>query len=126
MNEMAQPAQIEPWMKQIQEWQDKYPFEYRQNGDNIMPQYVIEQTYDLFPDAIITADVGQHQMWAAQYFKYTEHRQWINSGGLGTMGFSLPATIGAQLGRPDKTLVNINGDGSYIMNIQELIPAVNS
>ena len=89
-----------------------------------MPQYVIEQTYDLFPDAIITADVGQHQMWAAQYFKYTEHRQWINSGGLGTMGFSLPATIGAQLGRPDKTLVNINGDGSYIMNIQELIPAV--
>ena len=124
MNEMAQPAQIEPWMKQIQEWQDKYPFEYRQNGDNIMPQYVIEQTYDLFPDAIITADVGQHQMWAAQYFKYTEHRQWINSGGLGTMGFSLPATIGAQLGRPDKTLVNINGDGSYIMNIQELIPAV--
>ena len=124
MNEMAQPAQIEPWMKQIQEWQDKYPFEYRQNGDNIMPQYVIEQTYDLFPDAIITADVGQHQMWAAQYFKYTEHRQWINSGGLGTMGFSLPATIGAQLGRPDKTLVNINGDGSYIMNIQELVPAV--
>ena len=98
MNQMAQPAQIEPWMKQIQEWQDKYPFEYRQNGDNIMPQYVIEQTYDLFPDAIITADVGQHQMWAAQYFKYTEHRQWINSGGLGTMGFSLPATIGAQLG----------------------------
>ena len=124
MNELAQPAQIEPWMKQIQEWQDKYPFEYRQNGDNIMPQYVIEQTYDLFPDAIITADVGQHQMWAAQYFKYTEHRQWLNSGGLGTMGFSLPATIGAQLGRPDKTLVNINGDGSYIMNIQELVPAV--
>ena len=124
MNELAQPAQIEPWMKQVQEWQDKYPFEYRQNGDNIMPQYVIEQTYDLFPDAIITADVGQHQMWAAQYFKYTEHRQWLNSGGLGTMGFSLPATIGAQLGRPDKTLVNINGDGSYIMNIQELVPAV--
>ena len=124
MNKLAQPAQIEPWMRQIREWQEKYPFEYRQNGDRVMPQYVIEQVYDLFPDAVVTADVGQHQMWAAQYFKYTEHRQWLNSGGLGTMGFSLPATIGAQLGRPDKTLVNINGDGSFIMNIQELVPAV--
>jgi len=124
MNKLAQPAQIEPWMQQIREWQEKYPFEYRQNGDRVMPQYVIEQVYDLFPDAVVTADVGQHQMWAAQYFKYTEHRQWLNSGGLGTMGFSLPATIGAQLGRPDKTLVNINGDGSFIMNIQELGPAV--
>ena len=124
MNKLAQPAQIEPWMRQIREWQEKYPFEYRQNGDRVMPQYVIEQAYDLFPDAVVTADVGQHQMWAAQYFKYTEHRQWLNSGGLGTMGFSLPATIGAQLGRPDKTLVNINGDGSFIMNIQELVPAV--
>jgi acetolactate synthase-1/2/3 large subunit len=124
MNKLAQPAQIEPWMQQIREWQEKYPFEYRQNGDRVMPQYVIEQVYDLFPDAVVTADVGQHQMWAAQYFKYTEHRQWLNSGGLGTMGFSLPATIGAQLGRPDKTLVNINGDGSFIMNIQELVPAV--
>ena len=124
MNKLAQPAQIEPWMQQIREWQEKYPFEYRQNGDRVMPQYVIEQAYDLFPDAVVTADVGQHQMWAAQYFKYTEHRQWLNSGGLGTMGFSLPATIGAQLGRPDKTLVNINGDGSFIMNIQELVPAV--
>ena len=124
MNKLAQPVQIEPWMRQIREWQEKYPFEYRQNGDQVMPQYVIEQTYDLFPDAVVTADVGQHQMWAAQYFKYTEHRQWLNSGGLGTMGFSLPATIGAQLGRPDKTLVNINGDGSFIMNIQELVPAV--
>ncbi|MAE17664.1 acetolactate synthase, large subunit, biosynthetic type [Candidatus Poribacteria bacterium] len=124
MNKLAQPAQIEPWMQQIREWQKKYPFEYRQNGDRVMPQYVIEQVYDLFPDAVVTADVGQHQMWAAQYFKYTEHRQWLNSGGLGTMGFSLPATIGAQLGRPDKTLVNINGDGSFIMNIQELVPAV--
>ena len=124
MNKLAQPVQIEPWMRQIREWQEKYPFEYRQNGDRVMPQYVIEQAYDLFPDAVVTADVGQHQMWAAQYFKYTEHRQWLNSGGLGTMGFSLPATIGAQLGRPDKTLVNINGDGSFIMNIQELVPAV--
>ena len=73
---------------------------------------------------MVTADVGQHQMWAAQYFKFTEPRQWLNSGGLGTMGFSMPAMIGAQIGRPDKTQVNINGDGSFIMTIQELVPAV--
>ena len=89
-----------------------------------MPQYVIEQIYDLYSDAIVVGDVGQHQMWAAQYFKFTEPRQWLNSGGLGTMGFSLPAAIGAQLGCPDKTVVNINGDGSYIMTIQELVPAI--
>ena len=115
---------IEPWLQQINEWKTKYPFEYRQKGDQIMPQYVIEEIYNLYSDAMITADVGQHQMWAAQYFKFTEPRQWLNSGGLGTMGFSMPAMIGAQIGRPDKTQVNINGDGSFIMTIQELVPAV--
>ena len=115
---------IEPWLRQIDEWKTKYPFEYHQKGDKIMPQYVIEEIYNLYPDAMITADVGQHQMWAAQYFKFTEPRQWLNSGGLGTMGFSMPAMIGAQIGRPDKTQVNINGDGSFIMTIQELVPAV--
>ena len=115
---------IEPWLRQINEWKAKYPFEYRQKGDQIMPQYVIEEIYNLYSDAMITADVGQHQMWAAQYFKFTEPRQWLNSGGLGTMGFSMPAMIGAQIGRPDKTQVNINGDGSFIMTIQELVPAV--
>ena len=115
---------IEPWLRQINEWKAKYPFEYRQKGDQIMPQYVIEEIYNLYSDAMVTADVGQHQMWAAQYFKFTEPRQWLNSGGLGTMGFSMPAMIGAQIGRPDKTQVNINGDGSFIMTIQELVPAV--
>ena len=115
---------IDPWLRQIDDWKTKYPFEYRQKGDKIMPQYVIEEIYNLYSDAMVTADVGQHQMWAAQYFKFTEPRQWLNSGGLGTMGFSMPAMIGAQIGRPDKTQVNINGDGSFIMTIQELVPAV--
>ena len=115
---------IEPWLRQIDDWKTKYPFEYRQKGDKIMPQYVIEEIYNLYSDAMVTADVGQHQMWAAQYFKFTEPRQWLYSGGLGTMGFSMPAMIGAQIGRPDKTQVNINGDGSFIMTIQELVPAV--
>jgi acetolactate synthase-1/2/3 large subunit len=124
INKLVHRVDIEPWMRQIEEWKEKYPFEYRQTGDKVMPQYVIEQIYDVYPEAIVIADVGQHQMWAAQHFKYTQPRQFINSGGLGTMGFSLPAAIGAQLGCPDKTIVNINGDGSYIMTIQELVPAI--
>ena len=124
MNKLVHRVEIEPWIRQINEWKQKYPFEYTQNGDKVMPQYVIEQIYDVFDDAIVIADVGQHQMWAAQYFKYTQPRQFINSGGLGTMGFSLPAAIGAQIGCPDQTIVNINGDGSYIMTIQELVPAI--
>ena len=124
MNELVHHVDIEPWRRQTDEWKEKYPFEYHQRGDKIMPQYVIQQIYEIYPDAVIVGDVGQHQMWAAQYFKFTQSRQWLNSGGLGTMGFSLPAAIGAQLGCPDKTIVNINGDGSYIMTIQELVPAV--
>lgn len=124
MNQLVHHVDIEPWRRQTDEWKEKYPFEYQQRGDKIMPQFVIEQIYDVFPDAVVVGDVGQHQMWAAQYFKFTQPRQWLNSGGLGTMGFSLPAAIGAQLGCPDKTVVNINGDGSYIMTIQELVPAV--
>ena len=124
LNKQVSTADIDPWRAQIQEWKQKYPFEYEQKTNKVMPQYVIEQIYEHYGDAIVVADVGQHQMWAAQYFKFTEPRQWLNSGGLGTMGFSLPAAIGAQLGCPDKTVVNINGDGSYIMTIQELVPAV--
>ena len=124
LNKQVSTADIDPWRAQIQEWKQKYPFEYEQKVDKVMPQYVIEQIYEHYSDAIVVGDVGQHQMWAAQYFKFTEPRQWLNSGGLGTMGFSLPAAIGAQLGCPDKTVVNINGDGSYIMTIQELVPAV--
>ena len=93
-------------------------------NDDIKPQYVVEQLYKLTEGkAIITTEVGQNQMWAAQFYKYTEPRTFISSGGLGTMGFGLPAAIGAQLARPDKRVIDIAGDGSIQMNIQELIVA---
>ena len=113
------------WLTQLAEWQTKHPFTYDQNPDKLMPQYVIEQIYALTRgDAIIVTEVGQHQMWSAQYYKYTQPRRFISSGGLGTMGFGLPAAIGAQIGRPDKMVVDISGDGSAQMNFQELVVAV--
>jgi acetolactate synthase-1/2/3 large subunit len=113
------------WLTQIQEWKQKNPFVYDQDGSKLMPQYVIEQIYDLTKgDAIIVTEVGQHQMWSAQYYKYTQPRTFISSGGLGTMGFGLPAAIGAQFGCPDKMVVDISGDGSAQMNFQELVVAV--
>jgi len=115
------------WHEQLNAWKEKYPFAY-ENGNNrnrLMPQFVIEQIYNLTKgDAIIVTEVGQHQMWAAQYYKYTRPRTFISSGGLGTMGFGLPAAIGAQIGRPDKIVVDISGDGSAQMNFQELVVAV--
>ncbi|MFH1477098.1 MAG: biosynthetic-type acetolactate synthase large subunit [Verrucomicrobiota bacterium] len=113
------------WLTQIQEWKQKHPFAYDQNGSKLMPQYVIEQIYALTKgNAIIVTEVGQHQMWSAHYYKYTQPRTFISSGGLGTMGFGLPAAIGAQIGRPDKMVVDISGDGSAQMNFQELVVAV--
>ncbi len=113
------------WLAQIQGWKQKNPFVYDQGGEKLMPQYVIEQIYALTKgDAIIVTEVGQHQMWAAQYYKYTQPRTFISSGGLGTMGFGLPAAIGAQFGCPSKMVVDISGDGSAQMNFQELVVAV--
>jgi len=113
------------WLTQIQEWKQKHPFAYDQKGSKLMPQYVIEQIYALTKgDAIIVTEVGQHQMWSAQYYKYTKPRTFISSGGLGTMGFGLPAAIGAQFGCPGKVVVDISGDGSAQMNFQELVVAV--
>ncbi|MDP2990067.1 MAG: biosynthetic-type acetolactate synthase large subunit, partial [Kiritimatiellota bacterium] len=113
------------WLTQIQEWKQKNPFAYDQNGSKLMPQYVIEQIYALTRgNAIIVTEVGQHQMWSAQYYKYTQPRTFISSGGLGTMGFGLPAAIGAQFGCPNKMVVDISGDGSAQMNFQELVVAV--
>ncbi len=113
------------WLAQIQAWNQKHPFVYDQDESKLMPQYVIEQIYALTKgDAIIVTEVGQHQMWAAQYYKYTQPRTFLSSGGLGTMGFGLPAAIGAQIGRPDKVVVDISGDGSAQMNFQELVVAV--
>ncbi|MBI2441878.1 MAG: biosynthetic-type acetolactate synthase large subunit, partial [Lentisphaerae bacterium] len=119
----ASPAK--EWLEQLAEWQAKYPLTYDQNPAKLMPQYVIEQVYALTKgEAIIVTEVGQSQMWAAQYYKYTQPRTFISSGGLGTMGFGLPAAIGAQMGRPDKIVVDISGDGSAQMNFQELVVAV--
>jgi acetolactate synthase-1/2/3 large subunit len=120
-----EPGDYSEWLKQIEEWKAKYPLEYDREVDEIKPQYVIEQIYDLTKgNAIICTDVGQHQMWIAQYYKFTTPRTCLSSGGLGTMGFGLPAALGAQRGNPDKLVINISGDGGIQMNLQELTTAV--
>jgi len=115
----------EPWIEEIKDWQEEHPLTYRKSNKVIKPQYIIEKIYELTGgDAIIVTDVGQHQMWVAQYYKFDRARTCLSSGGLGTMGFGLPAAIGAQIGRPDKLVINIAGDGSFQMNVQELATAV--
>ena len=111
------------WMEHIQEMKARYPLNY--DHTQLTGPYVIEKLYELTNgDAIITTDVGQHQMWAAQYYKYKEPRTFLTSGGLGTMGYGLGAAIGAKTGRPDKTVVNIAGDGCFRMNMNEIATAV--
>ncbi len=117
------PRDATAWNDQILEWKEKFPLVYP-NDDNLYAEYAIEMVNELFDnDAIMATDVGQHQMWAAQYFKCNRPRQWITSGGLGTMGFGLPAAIGAQFANPDKRVVCLSGDGSIQMCIQELMTA---
>jgi len=113
-----------PWFKQIEEWNAKHPLAYSQDEHKIKPQFVIDMIYKLTQgNAIITSDVGQHQMWAAQFYKFKHPRTWINSGGLGTMGFGFPAALGAQKAYPDRLVICIAGDGSFQMNLQELATA---
>ncbi len=116
------PRRLEEWWSRIQAWQQRHPLGYTDSTDSeIKPQYMIQALYEATGgDAIVTSDVGQHQMWAAQYFHFNRPRRWINSGGLGTMGFGLPAAMGAKVGCPEETVVCIAGDGSVQMNIQEL------
>ncbi len=114
-----------PWLKQIDEWRRTHKLAYKQEGEVIKPQFVVEKLYELCDgDAIITTEVGQNQMWAAQFFHLTKPRSFLSSGGLGTMGYGLPAAIGAQVAFPDRLVIDIAGDGSIQMNIQELITAV--
>lgn len=123
----------EPWVARVQEWMKTHPLTYRTDtgcenepeGGKIKPQFVVETIYELTKgDAIIATEVGQNQMWAAQFYRYNKPRTLLTSGGLGTMGYGFPAAIGAQLAFPDKLVVDIAGDGSIQMNIQELITAV--
>jgi acetolactate synthase-1/2/3 large subunit len=115
-------SRLDEWWAKIGEWQRKHPLRYEDSTDaEIKPQYMVQALYEATGgDAIVTSDVGQHQMWAAQYYHFAKPRRWINSGGLGTMGFGLPAALGAAVGCPDQTVVCIAGDGSIQMNIQEL------
>jgi len=121
----ADPARLAGWWQQIRDWQEKYPLSYEDSEDSeIKPQFMVEELYRATGgDAIITSDVGQHQMWAAQYYHFPEPRRWINSGGLGTMGFGLPAAIGAKVAMPDQQVVCLAGDGSLIMVCQEMATA---
>ncbi len=113
------------WLKQINEWKKEMPMFYFDSPDVIKPQFVIEKICELTKgEAIITTEVGQNQMWTAQFYKFTKPRTLLSSGGLGTMGYGFPAAIGAQIGNPDKLVIDIAGDGSIQMNIQELATAV--
>jgi acetolactate synthase-1/2/3 large subunit len=119
-------SRLEEWWKQIHAWQEEYPLHYEPGKDGeIKPQYMIETMHRVTGgDAIVTSDVGQHQMWAAQYYGFDKPRRWINSGGLGTMGFGLPAAVGAKVACPEETVVCLAGDGSLIMTCQELATCV--
>jgi acetolactate synthase-1/2/3 large subunit len=125
LNKLVQKPENDEWLKQVAEWKQKMPLSYDHDSPLIKPQYVVEQIYEATKgEAIITTEVGQNQMWAAQFYKYTKPRTFLSSGGLGTMGYGFPAAIGAQVGCPDKIIFDIAGDGSIQMNIQELTTAV--
>ncbi|TFG71141.1 MAG: biosynthetic-type acetolactate synthase large subunit, partial [Solirubrobacterales bacterium] len=121
----ADQARLDEWWEQIADWRKAYPLAYEDSADSeIKPQFMVEELYRVTGgDAIITSDVGQHQMWAAQYYHFSKPRRWINSGGLGTMGFGLPAAIGAKVALPDQQVVCLAGDGSLIMVCQEMATA---
>ena len=125
LNKYVKRCNSGAWIEKINKWKKEYPLTYKQmSPDVVMPQFVIEQISKVCNDAIIVTEVGQHQMWAAQYFNYRKPRTFITSGGLGTMGYGFPAAMGAKVGRPDKTVIDIAGDGSFQMNSQELATVV--
>jgi acetolactate synthase-1/2/3 large subunit len=119
-------AALRSWWDQIKKWQARDCLRYRHNKDVIMPQYAIERLYALTKDkdTYITTEVGQHQMWAAQFYRFEEPNRWMTSGGLGTMGYGLPATIGVQIAHPDSLVIDIAGDASVLMTMQEMSTAV--
>ncbi|MFM7069952.1 MAG: acetolactate synthase large subunit [Actinomycetes bacterium] len=117
---------LTPWRSQISGWQERFPLTYEPSapGEMLKPQFVLEQLRDRSPeDTIVASGVGQHQMWTSQYWRFNHPYTWVNSGGLGTMGFSVPAAIGAKVGRPDRTVWAVDGDGCFQMTAQELVTA---
>jgi acetolactate synthase-1/2/3 large subunit len=125
-SDRAAPPDLGPWIAQIRAWQERYPLTYdRAPADGVLkPQFVIEALRDATPDdTIVVAGVGQHQMWTSQYWRFKHPYTWVNSGGLGTMGFAVPAAIGAKVGRPDRLVWAVDGDGCFQMTAQELVTA---
>jgi len=117
----APKTDVSAWWKRIEDWRAKDCLKYDRGSKIIKPQFVLEKLYEITKgDAFVTSDVGQHQMWAAQFYKFDKPRRWINSGGLGTMGFGLPAAMGVRLANPKSTVASITGEGSIQMCIQEL------
>jgi acetolactate synthase I/II/III large subunit len=129
VNQIVKPGDYSEWVKQVLQWKESYPLTYERDDmpeNELKPQFVIESIYEVTRgNAVITTEVGQHQMWAAQYYTHSRPRSFCTSGGLGTMGYGFPAAIGAKVGRPDEVVIDIAGDGSIQMCIQELATAVN-
>ncbi|PZT53416.1 biosynthetic-type acetolactate synthase large subunit [Paenibacillus silvae] len=126
--EVGRAERADAWRDQIKQWKQEKPYTYTDSDEVLKPQWVVELLNDTTKgEAIVTTDVGQHQMWAAQYYKFNQPRSWVTSGGLGTMGFGFPSAIGAQMANPDRLVISINGDGGMQMCSQELaICAINN